>query len=150
MNYWLLKSEPESFSIAKLAKHSPEPWDGVRNYQARNFLRDGMRIGDQAFFYHSNCAEPGIAGIVEVVSDAYPDPTQFDPTDHHFDAGSDRGNPRWWLVDVGYVRTLKRVITLAELKPRPELDGFALVRRGNRLSVMPVDKKHWEFVLGLE
>lgn len=150
MNYWLLKSEPGSFSITDLAEQSPEPWDGVRNYQARNFMRDGMRVGDKVFFYHSNCVETGIAGIAKVASEAYPDPTQFDPENHHFDAGSDRGNPRWWLVDVAYVRALKRIITLAELKGRAELDGFALIRRGNRLSVMPVDKAHWDFVLSLE
>lgn len=150
MNYWLLKSEPESFSITDLARAGTEPWDGIRNYQARNFLRDGMTVGDQVFIYHSSCPQPGIVGLGHVASDAYPDPTQFDPDNHHHDGGSDPDNPRWWLVDIAFDRTLDRVIALNELKERPELDGLALVRRGNRLSVMPVEAEHWEFILSLE
>lgn len=150
MNYWLVKSEPEAFSIDDLAARNVEPWDGVRNYQARNFMRDGMRVGDSVFFYHSNCAEPGIVGIAKVASEAYPDPTQFDPQNAHFDAGSSRDNPRWLLVDLQFKRKLKRTITLHELKPLAELDGMALVRRGNRLSVMPVSAAHWKIILARE
>ena len=153
MNYWLIKSEPDSFSIddLKSAPGGKSHWDGVRNYQARNYLRDGMRKGDLVFFYHSNCEVPGIAGIAEVASGAYPDHTAFDPRDHHFDAGSDPENPRWVMVDMRYKRKTRRVISLAELKQHEKpLEGFALIRRGNRLSVMPVSKKHWEFILSLE
>jgi predicted RNA-binding protein with PUA-like domain len=150
MNYWLMKSEPDTFSIDDLKRKKREAWDGVRNYQARNFMRDGMRVGDGVFFYHSNCAEPGIAGLAEVASDAYPDPSQFDPKSKYFDAGSSRYNPRWMLVDVKYVKKLKRVITLDELKNHPKLTGMALLRKGNRLSVMPVEAAEWKYILGLE
>jgi predicted RNA-binding protein with PUA-like domain len=150
MNHWLMKSEPDAFSIDDLKRKKREAWDGVRNYQARNFMRDGMRPGDKVFFYHSNCAVPGIAGIAEVATDAYPDPSQFDPKSKYFDPGSSRDNPRWMLVDVKYVRKLKRVITLDELKSQPALADMALVRKGNRLSVMPVSAQDWEFVLALE
>ena len=109
--HWLMKSEPDTFSIDDLPSAAVEPWDGVRNYQARNFMRDGMRPGDGVFFYHSNCAEPGIVGLAEVASDAYPDPSQFDPKSDYFDAGSTRDNPRWLLVEVKFVRKLKRTIT---------------------------------------
>jgi len=150
--YWLMKSEPEEFGIDDLRNRAnkTEPWDGVRNYQARNMMRDDMRKGDKIFFYHSNCAEPGIVGIAKVASDAYPDPTAFDPNDKHYDAKSDPANPRWFLVDIKYVKSLKRTITLQELKAHPEVSEFALVRRGNRLSVMPVSDAHWEFILALE
>ncbi|HET8554912.1 MAG TPA: EVE domain-containing protein [Rhodanobacteraceae bacterium] len=150
MNYWLVKSEPSAFSIDDLKHNKREPWDGVRNYQARNFMRDGMRVGDKVFFYHSNCAEPGIVGVAKVASKPYPDPTQFDPDNGHFDPKSSRDNPRWVLVDMAYVRKLKRTITLNELKDCPELADFALVRKGNRLSVMPVSAEHWDFILSLE
>jgi len=150
MNHWLIKSEPNAFSLDDLKRNKREPWDGVRNYQARNFMRDDMRVGDKVFFYHSNCAEPGIVGLAKVASKPYPDPTQFDPDDSHFDPKSRRDNPRWILVDMAYVRTLKRTISLRELKDCPELADFALVRKGNRLSVMPVDKADWDFILGLE
>lgn len=150
MNYWLMKSEPEEFSIDDLAGRKFEPWNGVRNYQARNYMRDGMRRGDGVFFYHSNCAEPGIVGIAEVVREAYPDPTQFDPRSDYFDAGSSRDAPRWLMVDVAFKRKLKRVITLSELKQQTALRELALVRRGNRLSVMPVSKPHWNYILKLE
>jgi len=149
-SYWLMKSEPESFSIDDLKRKRREAWDGVRNYQARNFMRDGMRPGDQVFFYHSNCALPGIAGIAEVASDAYPDPTQFDPGSPYFDPASTRGDPRWMLVDVQFVRKLARTIGLDELKRQPALDGMALLRKGNRLSVMPVEPTHWRYILGME
>lgn len=150
MKYWLMKSEPDTFSIDDLKRKKHEAWDGVRNYQARNFMRDDMRVGDGVFFYHSNCAEPGIAGIAEVASDAYPDPTQFDPKSKYFDAASSRDNPRWELVDVKFVKKLKRVVTLDELKHHPKLEGMTLLRKGNRLSVMPVDAAEWKYILGLE
>jgi len=149
MNYWLMKSEPDEFSIDALARKRTEPWSGVRNYQARNYLRE-MRVGDRVLFYHSSCAEPGVVGIAEVATTAYPDPTQFDPRSDYFDAKSARAAPRWSLVDVKFKRKLKRVIALAELKQRKELHEFVLVRPGNRLSVLPVSKTHWHFILGLE
>ena len=148
--HWLMKSEPDTFSIDDLKRRKHEPWDGVRNYQARNFMRDGMRPGDKVFFYHSNCAVPGIVGIAEVATDAYPDPSQFDPKSKYFDAGSSRDNPRWMLVDVKFVKKLKRTISLDELKGDPALEGMALLRKGNRLSVMPVEAAHWEYILALE
>jgi len=150
MNHWLMKSEPDAFSIDDLKRKKREPWDGVRNYQARNFMRDGMRVGDKVFFYHSNCAAPGIVGIAEVATDAYPDPSQFDPKSKYFDPGSSRDNPRWMLVDVTFVKKLKRTISLDELKADPVLDGMALLRKGNRLSVMPVEAAHWKHILTLE
>ena len=152
MAYWLMKSEPDEFSFQDLYKRPKrrEHWDGVRNYQARNFMRDDMTVGDEVFFYHSNCDEPGIVGIAKVVKDAYPDHTAFDPDDKHFDPKSDPDNPRWLMVDIQYVRKLKRTITLKELKADERLDGFALTRRGNRLSVMPVEAEHWDLILGLE
>ncbi|HUB91268.1 MAG TPA: EVE domain-containing protein [Dyella sp.] len=150
MKYWLMKSEPDTFSIDDLKRKKHEAWDGVRNYQARNFMRDDMRVGDGVFFYHSNCTEPGIAGIAEVASDAYPDPTQFDPKSKYFDPASSRDNPRWMLVDVKFVKKLKRVVTLDELKQHPKLEGMTLLRKGNRLSVMPVDAAEWKYILDLE
>ena len=149
MNHWLMKSEPDVFSIDDLKTRGKEPWDGVRNYQARNFMRDGMRIGDRIFFYHSNCKVPGIVGIAEVVSEAYPDPSQFDPDSKYFDAGSSRAAPRWMLVDVGYVQTFPRTISLDELKTCPQLADMPLLRKGNRLSVMPVAAGDWQFINGL-
>ncbi|MDD3449989.1 MAG: EVE domain-containing protein [Gammaproteobacteria bacterium] len=152
MNYWLFKSEPDVFGIDHLMRmpKRTEHWDGVRNYQARNMMRDGMRKGDLAFFYHSNCAEPGIVGIVEIVREGYPDFTAFDPDTKYFDPKSDPDAPRWYMVDVRFKRRLKRTLTLAELKEHPELEGMPLVRKGNRLSVMPVAPEHWELILGLE
>ncbi|MXY65405.1 MAG: EVE domain-containing protein [Gammaproteobacteria bacterium] len=149
MNYWLMKSEPDVFSIDDLKRVRVEPWDGIRNYQARNFMRDEMRIGDQAFFYHSNCDEPGIVGIMKVASKPYPDHTQFEPDSRYHDPKSDPDNPRWILVDVRFVRKLKRTVTLAEMRRESELEGMRLLMRGNRLSVMPVDKAHWDHILGM-
>jgi predicted RNA-binding protein with PUA-like domain len=145
-----MKSEPDDFSIDDLARVGTEPWTGVRNYQARNFMRDGMREGDGILFYHSSCAEPGVVGIAEVASAAYPDPTQFQRKSKYFDPASKPDEPRWMLVDVRFVRKLRRIITLAELKASDELEDFALLRRGNRLSVMPVGAAHWRFILNLE
>jgi predicted RNA-binding protein with PUA-like domain len=150
MNYWLMKSEPDTFSIDDLKRKKHEAWDGVRNYQARNFMRDDMRVGDGVFFYHSNCAEPGIAGLAEVATDAYPDPSQFDPKSKYFDPGSSRDNPRWMLVDVKFAKKLKRVITLDELKNHKALADMRLLRKGNRLSVIPVEAADWKYILGLE
>jgi predicted RNA-binding protein with PUA-like domain len=153
MNYWLIKSEPDAFSIDDL-KNAPgkkDHWDGIRNYQARNFIRDEMKKGDLAFFYHSNCKPPGIVGICEVVSEAYPDHTAFDPNEKYFDPKSDPENPRWMMVDVKYRRKTRRMISLEEIKQHAErLEGFPLIRKGNRLSIMPVSKDHWEFILDLE
>ena len=150
MNHWLMKSEPDAFSIDDLKRKKREAWDGVRNYQARNFMRDGMRPGDKVFFYHSNCAVPGIVGLAEVATDAYPDPSQFDPKSKYFDPGSSRDNPRWMLVDVKFVKKLKRTISLDEMKNDPALADMPLLRKGNRLSVMPVEASHWKHILALE
>ncbi|MEN8106913.1 MAG: EVE domain-containing protein [Pseudomonadota bacterium] len=152
MNYWLMKSEPDVYGIDHLqaAKRKTDTWDGVRNYQVRNMMRDDMQKGDLAFFYHSNCKEPGIAGIMKIARAGYPDFTAFDPTEKYYDPKSDPGNPRWYMVDVSYVKKLKRVITLAELKACPQLEALPLLRRGNRLSIMPVSKQQWDFILSLE
>lgn len=149
-----MKSEPEEFSFQDL-RASPKRntcWDGVRNYQARNFMRDEMKTGDLVFFYHSNCADPGIAGIAKVSREAYPDHTAFDPEDKHYDAKSNLANPRWYMVDIKYQRKLKRLIPLSELREFSErqLKNLALLRRGNRLSVLPVGEKEWNFILTLE
>ena len=154
MNYWLMKSEPDEFGIDHLIAmpKKTEHWDGVRNYQARNMMRDQMKKGDQVFFYHSNCDEPGIVGIMEVVREGYPDHTAFDPNQKYYDPKSDSENPRWYMVDVKFKRKLKRNISLRELKALqdPRLDDLPLVRKGNRLSVMPLSKAHWNLVLELE
>jgi predicted RNA-binding protein with PUA-like domain len=147
---WLLKSEPGTYSIDDLERDRMEPWDGVRNYQARNMMRDQMKPGDKAFFYHSGGDAPAIAGIVKIASLAYPDPTQFDSRSRYFDPKSTEENPRWFVVDVAFERKLKRPITLKELKAHPSLKGFALTRRGNRLSVLPVSDEHWKLILSLE
>lgn len=152
MRYWLMKSEPEAFSIDDLRDRplQTEHWDGVRNYQARNMMRDEMKIGDRVFFYHSNCDEPGIVGIAEVVREGYPDFTAFDPDDKHFDPKSDPDKPTWIMVDVKFVRKLSRTISLKELKLKDELAELALLRRGNRLSIMPVTAAQWAFILAQE
>ena len=150
MQYWLMKSEPEVYGIDHLAAapHATTAWWGVRNYQARNFMRDRMQVGDQAFFYHSSCAEPGIAGIVEVASRAYPDDTQFDPASDYYDPKATRENPRWFHVDVKLVRKT-RLVPLAELRRHPALAGMRILQRGNRLSITPVSAAEWRFILGL-
>ncbi len=151
MAYWLMKSEPSTFGIDDLAARpqQTEPWDGVRNYQARNFLR-AMKKGDLAFFYHSNCPSPGIVGLVEVVREAYPDATAWDPQEKYYDPASTPDKPRWDRVDVRYVRHLARPISLQELKGIEALADLPLVRKGNRLSVMPVSEAHWRLILDLE
>ena len=152
MNYWLMKSEPDVFGVDDLMKlpGKTDTWDGVRNYQARNMMRDDMKKGDLAFFYHSNCKEPGIAGIMKIVREGYPDHTAFDPKEKYYDPKSDPDNPRWYMVDVKHVRKLKRVITLTELKTHAQLTDLPLLRRGNRLSVMPVSEAQWNYILALE
>ncbi len=144
MQHWLLKSEPDVFSFADLKKRprKTEPWNGVRNYQARNHLRQ-MKIGDLGFFYHSSCEEPGIAGIVRITKAACPDPTQFDPRSEYFDAGSKKDDPRWSLVDVAWEADFPKFVSLDMLRSEPSLDGLIVLRRGNRLSVTPVDAGHF-------
>ena len=150
MQYWLLKTEPDTFGIDHLerAPRKTTTWDGVRNYQARNMLRDQMQRGDQAFLYHSSCETPGIAGIVEIVKSGYPDATAFDRKHHHYDPDSDPKSPRWYMVDVKLVQRLARVISLDELRAHANdaLSGMVLLRRGNRLSVMPVTAAHWKYI----
>jgi predicted RNA-binding protein with PUA-like domain len=153
MKYWLLKSEPSTFGIDDLAaaKRHTAPWDGVRNYQARNFIRDDMKNGDQGFFYHSSCDVPGVAGVVSVVREAYPDATAFKKGHHHYDADSDPANPRWYMVDVRLERKFDRVITLDELRNHAssKLKDLIVLKRGNRLSITPVTKDQWQFILSL-
>jgi predicted RNA-binding protein with PUA-like domain len=152
MRYWLMKTEPAEFGIDDLAARpgQTEHWDGVRNYQARNLMRDEMKVGDGVLFYHSNCEVPGVVGIAEIAQEAYPDFTAFDPDNKHYDPASKPENPRWFMVDVRFVRKLRRTIALSELRDRPELEGLALVRKANRLSVMPVSPDQWNFILSLE
>ena len=150
MKYWLMKSEPDEFSIDALERVKTEPWSGVRNYQARNFLRQ-MQPGDGVLFYHSSCAVPGVVGVAKVASAAYPDPTQFEGKSDYYDPASQREEPRWFAVDVAFERKLARVITLEELKGQEaKLGEFALLRRGNRLSVLPVTATQWKTILALE
>ncbi|MBT7276113.1 MAG: EVE domain-containing protein [Woeseiaceae bacterium] len=150
MAYWLMKSEPDVYGIDDLKRDKVEPWDGIRNYQVRNMFRDQMKVGDLAFFYHSNCKPPAVVGIMTIASEAYPDHTQFDPKSRYYDAKSDKENPRWLLVDVKYKRKLKREITLQELKENKKLKDFRLNQKGNRLSVIPVKKSEWDLILDLE
>lgn len=149
MHYWLFKSEPETFSIDHLAKRpkQTEHWDGVRNYQARNMLRDNIKVGDQGFFYHSNCSPPGIVGIVEVVKAGYPDYTAWDIHSDHFDPKSTPEKPLWYMVDVRFVKKFKDIITLEQLKSHPLLDRMQVTRRGNRLSITPVTQDEWDAIL---
>ena len=150
MAYWLMKSEPDAYSIDDLERDGREGWDGIRNYQARNMMRDDMRVGDEAYFYHSACKEPAIVGVMKIASEPYPDPTQFDPESKYYDPKSKEEDPRWCLVDVEFVRKLSNPISLRDLRSHPQLEGMVLLRRGNRLSIMPVEKEHRDFILGLE
>lgn len=152
MHYWLMKTEPEEFSIDDLERRpgQTEPWNGIRNYQARNLLRDEMQKGDLAFLYHSSCAEPGIAGIMTIASAAYPDPTAFDPKSKYYDPKSKCDAPTWYQVDVKFKRKLQKIIPLYELRLHKPLQKMRLLRRGNRLSVMPVTQKEWDYILKLE
>ena len=149
MAYWLMKSEPDEFSIDDLvrAKNQTTSWFGVRNYQARNFMRD-MKLGDKAFFYHSSCPEPGIAGVVEIAKLAHPDVSQFDKKSEYYDAKSSRDNPRWWNVDVKLV-SKSRLIPLQEMRDEPALAGMITLRKGNRLSITPVTPDEWKAVMKL-
>jgi predicted RNA-binding protein with PUA-like domain len=146
-SYWLMKSEPEECSVddALAAKNSTVPWVGVRNYQARNFMRDGMKVGDGVLFYHSSCAEPGIVGIARVASTAYPDPTQFDPKSPYYDPKSKREEPRWLLVDVQVLKKTRN-LALPELRANEALADLVILRTGNRLSITPVEPQHWRLV----
>jgi predicted RNA-binding protein with PUA-like domain len=150
MACWLMKSEPDAYSIDDLQRDGREPWDGIRNYQARNMMRDDMRVGDEILFYHSSCKVPGVVGIAKVASEPYPDPTQFDPDSKYNDPKSDPDDPRWILVDVRFDRKLARPVTLAMLRDHPGLAGMTLLRKGNRLSIMPVSRKHRDLILSLE
>jgi len=151
MRHWLVKSEPHEFSIDDLARVGREPWSGVRNYQARNFMRDGMQVGDPVLFYHSSCTPAGVVGIAEVATVAYPDPTQFNPESDYYDPASSPTQPRWLVVDVAFVRKLGRMITLDEIKAQAAaLGDLALLRRGNRLSVLPLTAEQYQTILALE
>lgn len=149
--YWLMKSEPSTFSIQDLAacSNQTEPWDGVRNYQARNYMRDDMKVGDGILFHHSNAKPPGIAGLATVASGAYPDPTAFDEKSHYFDPKSDPENPRWMLVDVKLDRIFDEPVPLPLLKETAGLEDMMLLQRGSRLSIQPVTAAQWKIVLGL-
>jgi predicted RNA-binding protein with PUA-like domain len=148
MKFWLFKSEPSQYGIDDLARDGVTAWTGVRNYQARNFMRDAMRPGDRGFFYHSGCAEPGIAGIVEVAKQAYPDPTQFDRKSRYYDSGASRDEPRWLNVDVRFVAK-SRVVGLAKLRGQKALRNMQVLQRGNRLSITPVTAAEWECIVRL-
>ena len=152
MQYWLMKSEPDCFGIDDLKKmpNQTEHWDGVRNYQARNMMRDEMKTGDLAFFYHSNTKPPGIIGVMKVVKEGYPDHTAFEPENDHYDPKSRQDEPRWFMVDIKFQKKLSRLISLDELKQNPTLDNMKLLQKGNRLSVMPVKKDEWDEILAME
>ena len=143
-NYWLIKSEPESYGIDDLARDGKTMWDGVRNYQSRNTMRDEMKVGDLVFYYHSNEKPPGIVGIAKVASEAYADPTQFDPHSRYFDPKATDEEPRWILVDFAFVTKFDEALPLDELKADPALEGMPLIRKGQRLSIQPVEAKHWK------
>ena len=151
MKYWLMKSEPDVFSIDDLAASPGKTthWDGVRNYQARNFMRDDMKKGDQVLFYHSNAKPPGIAGIAKVVKESYPDFTAFDPNDKHYDPKSKQEEPRWFMVDIKLVKKFKQLMPLPDLKQIKALDGMVLLQKGSRLSVQPVTKKQFDTICKL-
>lgn len=151
MRYWLFKSEPSTFSIDDL-KHRPketEHWDGVRNYQARNMLRDEIKVGDKGFFYHSNCTPPGIVGVIEIVKAGYPDFTAWDPKSDHYDPKSTSDRPLWYMVDVRFVQKFKQIVTLDEIKKHPLLNQMQVARKGNRLSITPVSPDEWKAILSL-
>lgn len=149
MRYWLMKSEPDTFSLDDLQSRpgQKEPWDGIRNYQARNFMRDDMQKGDQVLFYHSNCKEPGVVGLAEIASEAaYPDPTQFDSKSDYFDPKATKDKPRWLLVDLRYKAHFKRPVTLSQIREEPKLADMLVIRKGQRLSIQPVEKAHYEHI----
>jgi predicted RNA-binding protein with PUA-like domain len=146
-----MKSEPDTFGIEHLRQRpkQTEPWDGVRNYQARNMMRDQMSVGDKAFFYHSNCAEPGIVGIMYIVKSGYPDVTALDPESPYYDPKASTDNPRWYRVDVKFEKAFSQIISLHEMKQHPELEGMAVLARGSRLSITPVSNAQWDYILSL-
>ena len=149
MAYWLMKSEPEVYSIDHLARDKKTYWDGVRNYQARNFMRDAMKPGDRVFFYHSNAEPPGIAGIAEITGPGYPDPSQFDSRDVHYDPAAKKDKPVWFCVELKFIKKFPKLISLDELKKTKGLEKMLVLQRGQRLSVQPVTAKEWEIVNGL-
>jgi len=149
MNYWLMKNEPEDYSIDDLAKDKTEPWDGIRNYQVRNMIRDEMRIGDNAFFYHSNCEIPGIYGQMTICKEAYVDHTAFDKKAKYYDPRSKIEAPRWLMVDVEFKKKFNKIVSLKELKSFNELSQMRVVQRGNRLSITKLEKKEWDFIIKL-
>ncbi len=149
MNHWLMKSEPDVYGIDHLERDGSTPWSGVRNYRARNFMRDDMAVGDRVLFYHSRSRPPGVVGIAEVTAAAHPDATQFDPDSDYHDPKATREEPRWFCVDVGFVRRLARLVPLDELKADPALDGLLVAQKGQRLSIMPVDAAHYEHIVAL-
>lgn len=144
--YWLMKSEPSSFSIDDLQRVDAEPWDGVRNYQARNYMRDDMKIGDEVLFYHSNADPTGVVGIARVCKEAYPDHTALDKANHHYDPKATKDNPIWIMVDVAFVKMFDCTVTLAQMKENADLDGMLVIKRGQRLSIQPVEPKHFRIV----
>lgn len=146
MNYWLIKSEPDVFSISQLKKVKREPWNGVRNYQARNYMWKEMQVGDLALFYHSNATPPGVAGIAKVVSEPYPDATQYEPASEYFDEKATDEKPRWWLVDFAFEHEFSHFVSLEEMKNDSLLEGMVVLQKGTRLSITPVSKKHFERV----
>ena len=147
--YWLMKSEPSEYSIDDLKRDKKAPWFGVRNYLARNYMRDQMKQGDLVLFYHSSCPEPGVVGVAIVASAPYPDATQFDPKSHHYDPKATKEKPRWMLIDVRYKRRFSRVVSLLELRGEKSLKDIVILRPGNRLSITPVTEKEFQSVLGL-
>ena len=149
MPFWLMKSEPDVYGIDDLKRDRRTCWEGVRNYQVRNMMRDDMRKGDLAFFYHSNCKRPGIYGTMKIVREAYTDHFQFDPDSKYYDPKSDPDDPRWLMVDVGYQRKFRHPVTLEDLRQEAPLEDMLILRRGNRLSVTPVSDRHWTYILGL-
>lgn len=149
MQYWLLKSEPGAYSIDDLESEGTTMWDSIRNYQARNTMRDDMKVGDRVLFYHSNAAPPGVAGLATICSKPYPDPTQFDPAHKYADAKSDLENPRWILVDVAFERKFTEPVPLPDLRANPKLEGMPLLAKGSRLSVQPVDGKHFRVIVNM-
>lgn len=149
MNYWLIKSEPDAFSIDDMERAQTEPWDGIRNYQARNFMRDQMQIGDLVLFYHSNAKPPGVVGVVKVDSKPYPDYTAWDKNAKYFDPKSQEENPRWLMVDFTFIEKFKTMISLHALKDDPQLEGMITLKKGSRLSITPVDASHFKRILTL-
>ncbi len=146
-NFWIFKSEPEVYSIDDIKRDQWTYWDGVRNYEARNFLRDKVKKGDIVLFYHSNCEEPGVYGICEVIKEGYPDFTQFDSSNKHFDPRSKKENPTWFMVDIKFLKKLKKPVTLEEMKKNSRLKNMRLIRKGNRLSILPITKEEYEEIL---